>query len=235
MTRPIESFLKQFQLYNKSPSVLLPREGRPSFSPSSFTVMIKNDKFGWRVLDHWLDFGKGLCKNGNFPDYNTDDYRWQDSDQPGLWYALIKTHMEFFPGVVKETFPVCNESTGLLADANNAYQNKINSYFRQVNAKLGSFGEDLFKIPSDQPIVWSTVKSGGAALGIWHSRPNSNVMIPWTFGLHTKTPPRNWPGTMNIELELCKTVHGCYANYTKAGELQIGCNGVQYFPVAENS
>jgi len=233
MSRPLESFLKQFQLYNKNPSVLLPTEGRPSFSPSSFAVLIKNDRFGRRVLDNWVAFGKGICKNGNFPDFTKDQYRWQDCDQPGLWYGLMKTHMEFFP-TLNETFPLCNETTGLLDNAKNGYQSKINSYFRGVNAKLGNFGQDLFQVPNDQPIIWSTVRSEGAALGIWHHRPNSGKMLPWAFGVHTKKPPQQWPGSMSIELDLCKNVHGCYANYSTAGELQIGCNGIRYFPVEEH-
>eukprot|EP00978_Attheya_sp_CCMP212_P048400 scaffold515674_cov106-Attheya_sp.AAC.1 len=64
MSRPLESFLKEFELYGKDPSVFLPFDQRPGkFMFSSFAVMLKNSVFGNAVLKNWMDFGRGLCPN----------------------------------------------------------------------------------------------------------------------------------------------------------------------------
>jgi hypothetical protein len=34
-----------------------------------------------------MDFGRGICENGNLAAQKRD-YVWEDSDQPGIWYAL---------------------------------------------------------------------------------------------------------------------------------------------------
>jgi hypothetical protein len=64
---PLESFLKNWELHGLSPSVFIPKDFDDKYYTfSAFVVFIKNDPFGRRVLDHWMDFGRGICPNGNF-------------------------------------------------------------------------------------------------------------------------------------------------------------------------
>ena len=227
MTRPLESFLNEFELYGKHPSVFVPRDfNRGSYYTfSSFAILIKNDAFGRRVLKNWMDFAKGLCKNGNFPSVK-GKYEWYDGDQPGLWYALVKTHMEFFPPEVPEPFPVCNETTGLL-DAEPYFNQKINDYFGALKTPLGNYGSDLDKVKDDQPIIWSWTRNDSRA-GLAVQADWGDEVTSHAFAIHKKK--MDWPGDMLRELEICKKDHGCYAEYSEDGKLEIGCDGVQ-FPV----
>ena len=60
--------------------------------------------------------------------------------------------------------------------------------------------------------------------------------LDWTYHesaalLHKK---RDFPETVNVELDYCRNQLGCYANYTASGELKIGCDGVVYqVPIGE--
>jgi hypothetical protein len=108
ITRALESFFNEFHFYGKSPDIFVPRDveqhedkgngngenGQYAFS--AFVFLIKSSPFSTRLLQHWMEFAASLCPAGNF---NSDKkkYFWTDSDQPGLWYSMIKTHMEFFP------------------------------------------------------------------------------------------------------------------------------------------
>lgn len=87
LTVPIESFLKDWQLHNKSDvHVLVPSDWIPYYTFSAFAVMIRNSLFGRRLLENWMDLAQGLCPNGNFHN-GPRNYEWGDSDQPGLWYG----------------------------------------------------------------------------------------------------------------------------------------------------
>jgi hypothetical protein len=66
------------------------------FAFSSFALLLRNSPFGRKVLENWREFGMGLCPNGNWP-HDKEKYEWYHADQTGLWYALMKTHMHFYP------------------------------------------------------------------------------------------------------------------------------------------
>eukprot|EP00550_Attheya_septentrionalis_P000253 CAMPEP_0198291756 /NCGR_PEP_ID=MMETSP1449-20131203/9178_1 /TAXON_ID=420275 /ORGANISM="Attheya septentrionalis, Strain CCMP2084" /LENGTH=364 /DNA_ID=CAMNT_0043990437 /DNA_START=395 /DNA_END=1492 /DNA_ORIENTATION=- len=238
MSRPLESFLKEFELYGKDPSVFLPLDQRPSkFMFSAFAVMLKNSVFGSAVLENWMDFGRGLCPNGNFPREELNGklkYDWKHSDQPGIWYSLVKTHMDFFQAQKDGTVTHwCNEATGFV-NSTWGFAPEINSYFKKINAKTGSDGKSLRDVPDAQPIIWSTsnMERGTPYNGLGYQmkfgkRPNDTEAL-MAFALHKA---KEMPDFFHMELDICKRIHGCYANYTDDGILQIGCNGIQY-PVA---
>jgi len=72
---------------DRHPRILVPRDfGGSEFKISSFAVLVKNDPFGNAVLENWMNFARGLCQKGNLADKKRE-YTWEDSDQPGLWYA----------------------------------------------------------------------------------------------------------------------------------------------------
>ena len=147
LTIPLESFLKEWELHGKNNiHVLVPNDGNLLHTFSAFAaVFIRNSPFGHRLLENWMELGKGLCKNGNFPS-NPGKYGWSDSDQPGLWYALAKTHSEFFPQDGVKYQIECNKTTGL-AVTGRFTGPELNNYMQKVNAVLGSHGTDLIKVP----------------------------------------------------------------------------------------
>jgi len=49
-----------------------------------------------------------------------------------------------------------------------------------------------------------------------------------SFAFHYKKEFQDWPSRAQETLELCKSHHGCYANFTDGSGIQIGCNGVKY-------
>ena len=223
MKRSLESFFKEWELFDKQPSILVPRDfGGNEFTFSAFAVFVKNDPFGIALLDHWMRFARGLCERGNLS-HKKRDYTWLDSDQPGLWYALTRAHSDFFPHtkIVRE----CNISTGLV-DTAYAYMDGLDDYFKSVGIQLGSEGSVLKTIPADQPILWSTpgqYSSGGLGVqlnwGVDDAR--AEMLKRNAFAIHEKNVSK-WPQYAQATLEMCKTIHGCYANYTNEG-LDIGC------------
>jgi len=240
MSRPLDSFLKEFKLYGKDPSVFVPRDMPGTYYTfSAFAVMVKNSPFGRKVVDNWLKFGKGLCPNGNIPrNYDRNGkfkYDWLQSDQPGLWWSFVKTHQQFFnPKEANKTH--CNNSTGYVNTKGKAFGPEMNEYFRSLpvdkKLRVGMMGHELEEMLDTQPIIWSNSPQ------ITDAEPLNGLGFQWTYGagqndtrykhafaIHKKhTMPENF----HREVELCKTKHGCYANYTEDGELQIGCNGVSY-------
>ena len=92
MSRPIESFFKEWELYNKHPSVFIPKDFFDlSKAFSAFAVLIKNDKFGWRVLENWMAAAKGLCPKGNFA-AEKRPYDWMDSGKIIVWPIISYVH-----------------------------------------------------------------------------------------------------------------------------------------------
>jgi len=68
LSRPLESFLNEFELYNHHPSVFLPNDAMPNFFTfSTYAMLLKNDAFGHKLLKNWMKFGRGMCPNGNIP------------------------------------------------------------------------------------------------------------------------------------------------------------------------
>jgi hypothetical protein len=68
MSFPMEQFLHEWESYNKTPSVFVPKDevNANLFTFSDFAVLIQNSPFGRGVLDHWMDFARGVCEKGNF-------------------------------------------------------------------------------------------------------------------------------------------------------------------------
>ena len=160
-----------------------------------------------------MNFARGLCQKGNLADKKRE-YTWEDSDQPGLWYALTRAHSDF-SGHTK-TVRECNLSTGLI-DTNYAYMDGMSEYFESVGIHLGCEGSDLKTVLSDQPILWSTPRQN---FGV--SPEEAEGLKRNAFAIHSKMVT-DWPQYAQDTLEICKTVHGCYANYTNEGILDISC------------
>ena len=241
ISRPIESFLKEFELYGKNDvHVLVPRDDNTEdhvLDFSDFAVLVKNSPFGIRLLEHWRAFGMGLCPNGNFRDDSKEqEYEWFHSDQVGLWYALMKTHNEFHnemhpdDGLLRLPDAVeCNKTTGLLqADSKGNFWLDMKDYFSEdVGYLPGNYGVDLERIKDRQMIAWSTSKNHSmSGLGVernWF--PNSEPFAATAFAIHYKRPSEYWDPEMRIELSMCKRIHGCsiVRNETSGMILRAAC------------
>jgi hypothetical protein len=230
MKMPLESFFKNWEMHGMYPSVFIPKDADHGyFSFSAFVVLVKNDPFGRRVLDHWMDFGRGICPKGNLV-AEKRAYTWEDSDQPGIWYALTQAHKDLFPHFNITSKPVCNEQ-GLI-DTNRAFGPELNAYFDAVGAVMGSDGSDLLQVPIDQPIIWSIPNAESlSGIGIQYKWGEAeeyfNEFSRFIYGMHS-SDVNKWSKKAKASLALCKQNHGCYANYNSNGTLQIGCDGVQY-------
>lgn len=233
MKTPIEAFIKNWEVHGLNPSVLIPKdETNGLYTFSDFVVLIKNDAFGRKVLDHWMDFGRGICPKGNFV-AEKRDYTWEDSDQPGIWFALTQAHKDTFPNLNITSKPVCNNESGLI-DTERAFGPEMNMYFDAAGAVVGSDGSDLLKVPVEQRIVWSLPnKESLSGIGIQYKWGNDVQYFTdygrFIYGFHG-TDVNSWSEKSKVSLDLCKQVHGCYAQYDKNGTLHIGCDGVQYHP-----
>ena len=102
LTRPIESFIKQWILYGKNNvHVFVPPKNKKSIVFSTFAILVRNSDFGRALLRNWEEFGRGLCPNGTFEVHNPaqmdilGQIKWEFTDQPGLWYALLQTSIDF--------------------------------------------------------------------------------------------------------------------------------------------
>lgn len=153
------------------------------FDFQSWAVLIRNSPFGHRVLHYWREFALGVCPCGNF---KQKKYTWRISDQPGLWYALIKAHMEKFGNIMTaNTTNVgtndfhssllvrlgCNPQTGYLQvnDDPFPFEKEINDYFGHVFKNSSHSLSDILNFPSDQPILWSSeniLVTGNSSYGV---------------------------------------------------------------------
>ena len=137
-SRPLDSFIKEFEMYGVNDvQVLIPVDDNEANIPrefSDFAIMIKNGPFGKRLLENWRVFAAGLCPSGNF-ESKTKSYEWCHSDQPGLWYALMQTHKEFYPNDKHHSPNIaqCNEDTGFIKDN---HWLGFNKYFTKVSSKI---------------------------------------------------------------------------------------------------
>ena len=230
MGRPIESFFNEWHLYGKHPSIFVPKDLLDGTKPfSDFAVLIKNDAFGRRVVENWMSAAKGLCPKGNFASEKRE-YTWEDSDQPGLWYALVQTYKEFFPHESSSdrmyTKPLCNSTTGIV-DTEYAYAHEIDSILGSY--VLGSGGSDLLNIPNNQPIIWSLPNNesdGGLGWQFkWGDNPRDQIRHSFAFHLDLI---EEWNPHARETLDVCKNIHRCYANFTKNGIFQIGCGDLVF-------
>jgi hypothetical protein len=98
----------------------------------------------------------------------------EDSDQPGLWYALTRAHMDHFPQYASN-HSICNETLGIV-ETLRAYGPDMNDYFRlKVGAVFGCCGAEIAGIPKDQPIMWSKGPDKG-------SSPFGGLGVQFKFG-----------------------------------------------------
>jgi hypothetical protein len=218
LTIPLQSFLKEWELNGKDIHVFVPKDSEVLHVFSAFAVLIRNSPFGRRVLENWAKFAHGICPNGNLHK-EPRPYNWMDTDQPGLWYSLVQTHSEFFPGI--DTGIVCNETTGLIT-TNRALGPEFNRYFEKVGAMKGSHGDELRSVPPDQPILWSSVdEKGRNGLGVQLTFGRAaDSIFPYAFAIHKK---HDLPNEMIKNIEICKAVRGCYAGYNEDGKIEVGC------------
>ena len=227
MTRPIESFLKEFDLYGKEDvHVVLPSDRQNDLPDvfSTYALLIRNSPFGFKLLENWKQFALGMCPNGNFIS-DDHEYNWIHSDQPGLWYALMKTHMDFTPNsVLPPNIIQCDDDTGFLDDPTFGFID----YFVKNGVKAGNYGEMLGDVPDDQKIIFSkTWEDSRSGLGIPNIDPNGQSngnYIKFAFARHQGNR-LNWGDDMKRELALCKSQHACFARLDDNMKVELGCGG----------
>jgi hypothetical protein len=236
MSRPIESFIQELHQNGKTEAhVIVPSDfndddPRPE-GFSSFAVLVRNSPFGRKVLENWRKFALGICPNGNFESAD-QSYQWYHSDQPGLWYALIKTHMDFHPNNASlPEIATCNKTTGYIDNFPN-YNFEFRQYFTANGLKRGNYGMDLDRIMDDQQIIFS--RSGEdtmSGLGVDHNWAWSEEMEAsrkiWkhAFAYHQNAPSEKWDSAMKRTLNVCKEVYNCTAGVTSDEKLEFGCGG----------
>ena len=147
LTVPLESFIKDWELHGfTNVSVFIPVDNPGTHIFSAYAVMIRNNPFGRRLLQNWLQFADGLCPKGNF-DTTPGKYEWGDSDQPGIWYSLAKTHSEFYGNNFNVT---CNATTGKIVSGR-FMGPEMRQYFLNHNVMFGgNQGKDLYPIPKGE-------------------------------------------------------------------------------------
>jgi hypothetical protein len=229
--RPLEAFLHEFELYGKTNvQLFVPTDHYNDrvFTFSAFAFMIRNSKYGHDLLNHWDRFARGICSKGNLNKTTSTKYGWLDTDQPGLWYAMMRTYSDYFPDrVPNNNYPQCNETLGIL----NSHSPPWNSFFQNMmNLTKGSTGTQLVNVPPDQPYIFTGLPDGlrsGLAIQMnWGTSPEFLAKyLKGAFALHLKNFSADIVSSsrLNTELEYCKKYHGCYANYNELGELKIGC------------
>lgn len=241
MTRPLESFLYELELHGKrNVSVIVPSDLNHDNVPkpfSVFAIMVKNSPFGWKLMENWRAFAMGICPNGNF--FSADkNYEWFHSDQPGLWYALMKTHTDFYPNSVFPSGIIeCNATSGFINNTENRGPwLGLGEYFTKNGLKAGNYGNDLDAVPDDQPIIFS--KSGEdsmSGLGVDHNWVYTNnqetgaKLWKHAFALHQNQPSTEWDNPMQRQLDMCINIHGCFAKLVAEGEgrIEFGCNDTE--------
>jgi hypothetical protein len=241
--RPLEAFLHEFELYGKTNvQLFVPTDEfrwDRHYLFSAFAFMIRNSKYGHDLLKNWDIFARGICPNGNMNTTTSTKYHWLDTDQPGLWYAMMKTYSDYFPDrVPKDNYPQCDKTLGVLKyeDADPGW----NSFFMNMNLTKGSTGRQLINVRDDQPYIFTGVPDGqrsGLAIQVeWGTTSEFLAQyLERSFALHLKNFSADVVSSSGLksELEYCKEHHGCYAHYNEYGQLNIGCGDkVFYAPVS---
>jgi len=116
---------------------------------SAFVVMIRNNAFGRRLVENWMTFAQGLCTNElgrpqNFVNQSRP-YRWEDSDQPGLWWAMAKTYSEFYHP--EDPF-VVNCTSRHVLNTEREIRPEMRAYFQKYHLQYGYQGKQLDQIPN---------------------------------------------------------------------------------------
>jgi len=226
-SRPLDSFIKEFEMYGvNNVQVLIPVDDNEADIPrsfSSFAIMIKNGPFGKRLLENWRTFAAGMCPNGNF-ESKTKSYEWYHCDQPGLWYALMQTHKDFYPNDAhhRPNIAQCNEDTGYIQDD---YWLGFREYFTKVGYKVGNYGEHLSRVPKDQAIIWSKSSNQSmSGLGVNRNWSFEDKYREHAFAFHWNKPSSQWDPDMQLTLAVCKEIHGCFARMNNETlKIESGC------------
>ena len=228
LTRPIESFIKQWILYGKNNvHVFVPPENKKSFIFSTFAILVRNSDFGRAFLRNWEEFGRGLCPNGTFEVHNPAQMdilgriKWEFTDQPGLWYALLQTSIDFDHHFEKGrrlySKEFCDNETGFLKHLNLYHLIRDFDTFFKSDARTrnhrGTHGLELTNVPDDQPIIWSMIDDEDEESGLAVPEGETsrfNETLAKAFAIHTKRESKRWPAKdMKIDLEMRKKKHGC--------------------------
>jgi len=230
ITKPIESFLNEFTLYGKDAHVLLPADDNGDYIKafSSFALLVRNSPFGMKLLENWKHFALGICPNGNF-ESETTTYDWKHSDQPGLWYALMKTHMDFHPNtVLPPSIVQCNNETGFIDDSLTGPWLDFDDYFRKNGLNAGNYGKMLKRVRQDQDIIFGKSKNESrTGLGVdhnWFFGDSNDGKDIWkhAFALHHNKPSDVWEEDMQLDLAMCKNNLGCFA-MSDENVVSVGC------------
>jgi len=239
ITRPLESFLSEFELHGKdNVQLFIPTDQwqKDFFTFSAYAFMIRNSPYGLDLLKHWDTFARGICPRGNMNKTSDGKYDWMDTDQPGLWYSMMRTYADYFPDrVPNDNYPKCNATTGVLDFRPPPW----NNFFKKMpNITKGSTGSELDRVPDDQPYIFSSLHDGPrSGLGLqltWgeyaandKKTDKKKEAYDQAFALHVKKF-KDAPSRAHFEVEHCKQKYGCYAHYNEAGELKIGCGEKVY-------
>jgi hypothetical protein len=233
MARPIEAFIQELhqngitQAHIIVPSDIYNDHPQPAVF-SDFAVLVRNSPFGHKVLENWRKFGLGICPNGNYESQD-HSYQWQHSDQPGLWYALMKTHMDFHPNNASHPDIVtCNNSTGYING--DAASFDFTNYFTANGLGAGNYGEDLDMVKDDQPIIFSNSgEDTMSGLGVDHNwawdekREAERHVWKHAFALHQAAPSKDWDPPLQRTLRVCKDIYNCTSGLTYDEKLEVSC------------
>jgi hypothetical protein len=150
---------------------------------------------------------------------------WKISDQPGLWYALAKTHAEL---VSNRAFSM-NCSNGYLAvkDKSLPVGAELDEYFRySVFHNLTTPPRNLSECSKDQPILWSDAKNGLGVnvekhVGCRKTTNADNVLptFPESFGFHIK---ERLPFNVLHDIDQCRHLYGCTTSYDTNSTKRFG-------------
>jgi hypothetical protein len=233
MTRPIESFIQELHQNGKTeahvivPSDFFDDDPRPN-GFSDFAVLVRNSPFGRKLLENWRKFALGVCPNGNF-ESRRQSYQWYHSDQPGLWYALMKTHMDFHPNTaLPPEIVTCNNRTGYINAPGGHFG--FQRYFAVNGMKKGNYGMDLDRVKDDQPIIFSNSgEDTMSGIGVDHNwawdekREAERHIWKYAFAFHQNAPSKDWDPAMKRTLRVCKDIYKCTAGLTNDQNLEFGC------------
>jgi galactosyl transferase GMA12/MNN10 family len=228
LTFPLESLITDWTLHGQDAHVLVPSDYANYHTFSAFAVMIRNSPFGRRLLENWYAFSQGLCPNGNFANTDRKKYTREDSDQPGLWYALAQTHYELHRPNATKYVVRCTDAGYL--NTTRVMGPELDKYFKGIKAKFGAHGAELRAnhVPKEQPILWSLTRNDTkSGLGVqktfgFNAKRDAH---PNAFALHWKN---GFSTKMKLDMVMCRKNLGCYANLDNVtGELQLGCRRTQ--------
>lgn len=216
---PVQTLMKEWEHHGKTNvHIFVPSDdGVQTRVFSAFVVMVRNSEFGRAFLDNWMKFARGLCPNGNFP--KRDEYSWEDSDQPGIWYSLAKTHSDFYAKTEAHKYSlICNTTTGLI-QTNYSMAPELNNYTLLANLTKHA---DWNRIPDDQPIIWSlTIPGNRSGLGVQRTFGNYRFREdPYSYAIHKKM---DLPQRVLKDIDVCRKRHGCHAGYDADGQLDVHC------------